>query len=288
MRVFVSWSGTRSHAVASALRAWLPAVLPRVEPWLSSMDIRTGTRWSEGIEYALRRSHVGILCVTPENQTAPWMVFEAGAIANAASNAVVCPYLIGMQPSQMTLGPLSSFQAATATQAGTLELLRTVNDTTAKPLSLAALTRRFDRYWPTLKQTLDEQARARNISTLTAEDKVQRLLAELLRRLPPPTLEQSEGSASRGASCPRPEELAAFIAGSAPSAEDIAEYGRMSSSQVRAELERNGIDPHRDSSLDTRHDDGKRSGEDNSPTGPEPAERSTRFRKYNYDFAIAA
>ena len=41
MKIFISWSGTTSRAVAEALHAWLPKVLQGVEPFLSA---RTSTR----------------------------------------------------------------------------------------------------------------------------------------------------------------------------------------------------------------------------------------------------
>ena len=81
MKVFLSWSGEKSRAVAEALREWLPKVLQEVEPLMSSEDISAGVRWQYLISEALEGSSVGILCVTRENQSAPWLNFEAGAIA---------------------------------------------------------------------------------------------------------------------------------------------------------------------------------------------------------------
>jgi hypothetical protein len=46
VKLFISWSGSRSHQIARILRESLPNVLPHVEPWFSSEDIAKGTRWS--------------------------------------------------------------------------------------------------------------------------------------------------------------------------------------------------------------------------------------------------
>jgi hypothetical protein len=66
MRIFVSWSGERSHGVAEALRNWLPHVIQGLQPWLSSNDIDKGARWAADIASHLEESRVGIICLTPE------------------------------------------------------------------------------------------------------------------------------------------------------------------------------------------------------------------------------
>jgi hypothetical protein len=38
VKIFISWSGDRSHQLAQALHGWLPLVLPYVEPWLSQAN----------------------------------------------------------------------------------------------------------------------------------------------------------------------------------------------------------------------------------------------------------
>ena len=49
VKVFLSWSGERSHAAAAALRDWLPRALQSVDPWMSDEDIESGSRWSKEI-----------------------------------------------------------------------------------------------------------------------------------------------------------------------------------------------------------------------------------------------
>lgn len=81
MKVFISWSGERAKAVARALHEWLPTVIQSLEPWMSDQDISSGQRWNSEISNQLAESNYGIICITPENQIAPWLNFEAGAVA---------------------------------------------------------------------------------------------------------------------------------------------------------------------------------------------------------------
>ena len=78
MEILISWSGERSQSLARALREWLPGVLQRIAPWMSDMDIYSGSRWADELGTRLAKSNFGIDCVTPENSNAPWILFEAG------------------------------------------------------------------------------------------------------------------------------------------------------------------------------------------------------------------
>ena len=49
MKVFISWSGEKSRAVAQALREWLPYINSEIEPWMSDADIDLGKRWSDQV-----------------------------------------------------------------------------------------------------------------------------------------------------------------------------------------------------------------------------------------------
>jgi hypothetical protein len=162
MKVFLSWSGERSHTVAQALRDWLPNVLQAIEPWLSSSDIQVGTRWANELALQLQESRVGIICLTPENLSTPWLLFEAGALARALESAYVCPYLVGFLPAELH-GPLVQFQATTATREGTFGLVQTLNRALGNnSVQELRLSKTFDLWWPELEKLLRSVTKAGN------------------------------------------------------------------------------------------------------------------------------
>ena len=126
MEVFISWSGERSHVIANGLREWLPRVIQLLKPWISSADIERGTRWRSEVAGRLEESNVGIFCLTPENQSAPWMLFEAGAISKNPSDTLVRTYLFELTPSEVREPP-AQFQATLTGKDETKELVHTIN-----------------------------------------------------------------------------------------------------------------------------------------------------------------
>jgi hypothetical protein len=156
VKIFISWSGQRSKVTAEALRDWLTRVIQRLEPWVSSEDIRAGARWQIEIAGVLSNTKVGILCLTPENLRSEWLLFEAGALAKTIDNSTfVCPYLIGLDPADVPL-PLGQFQAKRADLEGTRSLVRTINEALGESaLGEAQLNDAFKTYWPRLKEILD-------------------------------------------------------------------------------------------------------------------------------------
>jgi len=141
MRVFISWSGDRSKAVADVLRRWFPSVIQAVRPYFSPDDVAKGARWSSEIAKELEASRVGLLVITPENQEAPWLLFEAGALAKNLDRSKVCPILFGaMEPTDVK-GPLVQFQAA---QFSETEMKRVVKDDECRTWR-RSLTRRCSR-----------------------------------------------------------------------------------------------------------------------------------------------
>lgn len=158
MKVFLSWSGDISLSVAEALREWLPNVIQRVEPWLSSEDIDKGTRWSSDIGNQLSEAQAGIICITKKNMYAPWILFEAGALSKTIENAFVCPYLFGLKPTDLE-GPLVQFQATSAEKEDTRRLIQTINRALKnEALPNSNLDKAFNIWWPELEKDLSKLA----------------------------------------------------------------------------------------------------------------------------------
>lgn len=157
MKLFISWAGPESKKVASKLREWIPFVLQKVYPWVSGTDIVAGARWSLEVLSKLNEMQFGIICLTPSNQNAPWILFEAGALAKTLSDTYVCPYLICMQPEDMIDSPLKQFQAKCADQEGTFNLISSINKALKDDaIREDVLRKTFDYLWPELEKVLKD------------------------------------------------------------------------------------------------------------------------------------
>jgi hypothetical protein len=154
MKVFLSWSGTRSKAVAEALRDWLPLCIQSLEPWLSSEDIDRGTRWPDEVASALdSAAGRGIFCLTPESVLSPWLNFEAGVVAAKGGQSRVWTLVVGMDPVDVK-PPLGHFQNTRAERDDILKLMKSLNQSCAKPIDVRVLERAFQASWPELEGQL--------------------------------------------------------------------------------------------------------------------------------------
>lgn len=155
MKVFLSWSGERSHKVACAFREWLPSVIQSIEAYVSSEDIEKGARWSGEIAKELDNSHYGIICLTEENKSAPWIHFEAGALSKSMKSGCVSPFLIDIKRSDVQ-GPLTQFQSVIFEKTDVLKLVVSINEQIPEKnrLTEATLSKSFERWWPQLEDDL--------------------------------------------------------------------------------------------------------------------------------------
>jgi hypothetical protein len=153
MDIFISWHGKRSHAAAEALRGWLPLIVNAFKPWLSSADINKGVRWRSELAAKLGSATAGIFCLTPSNLTAPWLIFEAGAISRTPET-YVCTLLIGLQSSDVT-DPLAQFQATKDTKEDMHQLVKNLNKALGTDaMEEAHVNRAFEKWWPDLEKEL--------------------------------------------------------------------------------------------------------------------------------------
>jgi hypothetical protein len=177
MKVFISWSGQRSAAVADALRYWLPKVIQALEPWMSADDVEKGTRWRSGIATELEQSSVGIICLTRENLDSTWIHFEAGALSKQQQNTYVCTLLFDLEPTDVR-EPLAQFQATRARKDDVRKLISTINNTLGdEKLPESELSEIFEVWWPKLEERLA------NIGELTTSAAPIRADRELLEEI---------------------------------------------------------------------------------------------------------
>lgn len=152
MKIFLSWSGELSRELAEALREWLPAVLQSVKPFFTPNDIEKGARWGKDISKELEASSFGIFCLTKENLTKPWIMFEAGALSNRIDTSRVCPVLFGVDNADLE-GPLVQFQTAPFSEAEICKLMKTLNSGLGEQrLEDGVLTTVFEMWWPKLNE----------------------------------------------------------------------------------------------------------------------------------------
>jgi len=176
VKIFISWSGERSKALAQALHKWLPMVLHYVEPWVSESDIAAGDRWAEAVSSELEASNFGIICITPENLGSEWVLFEAGALSKSMQDAKVIPLLFDLDFSEIS-GPLAQFQAKKVDQTGLNEVVLAINkvaDAKADETRVKAL---LPALWPVLQELLDD------IPNKKQSDKHPRTQKEILEEL---------------------------------------------------------------------------------------------------------
>ncbi len=191
MDVFISWSGPKSETVAIELKEFIGTILQATNPWTSN-EIVSGARWNEEISKKLNDSKYGIICLTKHNINAPWILFEAGALAKSVNTKTyVCPYLIDFDASQLS-GPLTMFQAKVADKAGTLKLLKDINsilqkinpDSHLKDERLGIL---FDKMWPEFERKLNslDDLETAEVPKRNLEDMVKEIL-EITRSIDSP------------------------------------------------------------------------------------------------------
>ena len=144
--VFLSWSGNKSQFYATAWHSWIKDVFEDAQVFLSSKDIEAGANWRREISSQVRRSKVGIVFITVKNMKAPWILFEAGALAIAKRRRLlIC--LVSGSPDKLP-APLQAFHAVKSDKAGAKKIFETLKAEIGKPKA------KFSLVWPKLEKML--------------------------------------------------------------------------------------------------------------------------------------
>ena len=123
------------------------------KPWMSTDDIQKGERWNAELSKSLGSHAIGIICVTPENSTEPWLTFEAGALSRSVEKGKVMPLLLGMSPDEIE-GPLKQFQITKLEKKDIFRLLRSLNDDPKNRIDEDVLKDSFNKYWSEFQDSM--------------------------------------------------------------------------------------------------------------------------------------
>lgn len=155
MDFFISWSGERGRLVATAFRDWLPLIVQTVKPWMSP-DLEKGKRWDGALAQRLATANVGMVCITADSRTAPWILYEAGAVGKALESRVFT-FLLDVESKDLP-PPLGAINATRYEEAEILKLAQDVNslaasrdENVADPKVIHTL---FSTFWPRLDDAM--------------------------------------------------------------------------------------------------------------------------------------
>lgn len=130
MKVFLSWSGNRSKKIAEIFCDWIPCVVQSTEVFLSSEAIAAGELWHSKISSALDEIDFGVVFVTKANSSAPWLLFESGALSKKVGSArvipILCDEMSSVEELEFKKNPLSHFQYAKIDEDGMRRLVRSI------------------------------------------------------------------------------------------------------------------------------------------------------------------
>ncbi|HWN98904.1 MAG TPA: toll/interleukin-1 receptor domain-containing protein [Blastocatellia bacterium] len=157
VRVFVSWSGTRSLRVAERLVEWLPTIVPAARVFYSP-DIDGSEEWLPTLLKELRAAQYGIVCVSKQSHRSKWLHFEIGALwrQRARKEIPIFPLLLDITPRELD-GPLELLQAKQFNEHVFRELCAQIARRTK--LSDKQFQKNFKAVWGQLERELKRELR---------------------------------------------------------------------------------------------------------------------------------
>lgn len=150
MNMFIGWSGLLSKSIASSLRTWIRLVIPDADPWMSEEDLTKGLTWRDKLETKLINCDASLTVVTRENQSSPWLLYEAGAVSLALRGKPCCTILVDLKATDVQ-GPLAALQHTLVDRNDMLRLVNDLNQISNLRQGDDVLKIRFDQNWEPLE-----------------------------------------------------------------------------------------------------------------------------------------
>ncbi|GAA5229898.1 toll/interleukin-1 receptor domain-containing protein [Arthrobacter cryoconiti] len=152
MKIFISWSGVTSRAVAEALSGWLPKVIQGVEPFVSAKDIDKGANWTVELSRELESAQYGIICLAPDNLLSPWLNYETGAITKSVDSRVA-PVLFNVSKDEVR-PPMAQLQLTSIDVEEFELLMMSVNKAAGSRLRDDQVKEAVAVWWPSLETAI--------------------------------------------------------------------------------------------------------------------------------------
>ena len=153
MRLFISWSGGRSHRLAAVLKEWLEThFYSRGISVFVSSDIKKGSLWLPAVNAELQQADAGLVCLTAQSLDSDWVIFEAGALSTAVALRTgeerIFTYLLGVD---------SAYQSTVATMEDTLRLINSLlGYLEVGQVGIGDFAPAWDDLWPRLQRIENE------------------------------------------------------------------------------------------------------------------------------------
>ena len=153
-----------------------------LDVFMSKHDLESGTRWSDALARQLEGSNFGILCLTPENLTKPWLLYEAGALTKQLGGRACGVLLDAMSPTQDS-GPLAQFQNRQFNETEIKQLVKDINISLEPSLEDDQIDLIFSKWWPDLQRDYQAAMKIPVDTQVAPKRNEQDVLEEILVRM---------------------------------------------------------------------------------------------------------
>jgi len=156
MHVFLSWSGQRSKMFAVAFKNLLENVIQGAEVYISTEN-KKGRPWYTEITDNLKKTDFMVTFLTKENRSAPWINFEAGAIAARKNKNNCSALLIDIKPEGL-IGPLVNLNHTKFEKDDIKRLIKHINNENGedKKIKEHILESAFTKFWDDFEKEINQ------------------------------------------------------------------------------------------------------------------------------------